>query len=526
MIPENQTVCPAQCRAPHNMAEETHFGFSRMRLQDKQAHVDAVFHKVASRYDLMNDLMSGGLHRMWKDIFVSRVKPSRKIRFRHLDVAGGTGDIAFRVARAGSPLTEVVVLDINAAMLEEGRGAPAPPSAILPRRSTSSRQTPRSYPSPMTASMPIRSASAFATCRASTRRWWRRTGFFGEAASSSVSSFRMRACLSSTVFTKPIRFASSLVSAAWWGATISLIVISSNLSRGFPMPKVCAQYRRGGVRAGLIHAAFGRDRRNSFGLEALGLQVQRPWNFRIGSCGQSGRAGERSPEAKQAIAVRSFASRTLRGAIRFFRIGRCVRAGMSSSLGSLLRLTRAVFVLARAGVFSDIDLLIPPPAARLPLALARLLAKRGARSSGAKAASKKATGLANLPAAISRLGPSYVKLGHLGYLAGRRRRGRRSAARAFAGPYAAFSAHGCDRDHRGCLRRTARPHLYKFRRAENSPPPRPPRFTGRALKTAMATAKSPSRCCVRVSSGISTATSATCISRRAWPNAGLTTPAA
>jgi demethylmenaquinone methyltransferase / 2-methoxy-6-polyprenyl-1,4-benzoquinol methylase len=103
------------------MAEETHFGFSRLPLQDKQARVDAVFHRVASRYDLMNDLMSGGLHRIWKDIFVSRVKPSRKVRFRHLDVAGGTGDIAFRVAKAGSPLTEVVVLDINAGMLEEGR---------------------------------------------------------------------------------------------------------------------------------------------------------------------------------------------------------------------------------------------------------------------------------------------------------------------------------------------------------------------------------------------------------------------
>src|SRR6202022_3953825 len=112
---------PRPRRTPHNMAEETHFGFSRLPLKDKQAKVDEVFHKVASRYDLMNDLMSGGFHRIWKDIFVTRVKPSRKIRFRHLDVAGGTGDIAFRVAKAGSDLTEVVVLDINAAMLEEGQ---------------------------------------------------------------------------------------------------------------------------------------------------------------------------------------------------------------------------------------------------------------------------------------------------------------------------------------------------------------------------------------------------------------------
>ena len=103
------------------MVEETHFGFSRVPLHDKQARVDDVFHKVASRYDLMNDLMSGGLHRIWKDIFTARIRPSRKARFRHLDVAGGTGDIAFRVANAGSASTEVVVLDINAGMLEEGR---------------------------------------------------------------------------------------------------------------------------------------------------------------------------------------------------------------------------------------------------------------------------------------------------------------------------------------------------------------------------------------------------------------------
>jgi ubiquinone biosynthesis protein len=84
---------------------------------------------------------------------------------------------------------------------------------------------------------------------------------------------------------------------------------------------------------------------------------------------------------------------------------------LRSSLGSSLRLARAVFVLARAGVFSDVDPSILPPAARLPLALARLLARRGAPTSGAKAVGKPPSGLANLPAAISRLGPSYVKLG-------------------------------------------------------------------------------------------------------------------
>ncbi len=103
------------------MSDETHFGFSRIPLDEKQARVDDVFHKVAARYDLMNDLMSAGLHRVWKDIFAAKVHPSRRRKFRHLDVAGGTGDIAFRIARAGGRETEIVVLDINADMLDVGR---------------------------------------------------------------------------------------------------------------------------------------------------------------------------------------------------------------------------------------------------------------------------------------------------------------------------------------------------------------------------------------------------------------------
>jgi len=99
---------------------ETHFGFSNIPLEDKQARVDDVFHKVASRYDLMNDFMSAGLHRAWKDVLVGMVRPGPR-PFRHLDVAGGTGDVAFRVARAGGPQTHVTVLDINADMLQVGR---------------------------------------------------------------------------------------------------------------------------------------------------------------------------------------------------------------------------------------------------------------------------------------------------------------------------------------------------------------------------------------------------------------------
>ena len=100
---------------------ETHFGFRTLPLGEKQAHVDDVFHKVADRYDVMNDLMSAGLHRPWKDVLVGMVKPSKTRPFRHLDVAGGTGDVAFGVAEAGGPLTHVTVLDINADMLRVGR---------------------------------------------------------------------------------------------------------------------------------------------------------------------------------------------------------------------------------------------------------------------------------------------------------------------------------------------------------------------------------------------------------------------
>ena len=82
--------------------------------------MDAVFHKVADRYDVMNDLMSFGLHRVWKDILAAKVHPSASRPFALLDMAGGTGDVAFRVARAGGPQTRVTVADINAEMLRVG----------------------------------------------------------------------------------------------------------------------------------------------------------------------------------------------------------------------------------------------------------------------------------------------------------------------------------------------------------------------------------------------------------------------
>ena len=81
--------------------ETTHFGFRDVPLGDKQTLVNDVFHSVARRYDLMNDLMSAGLHRVWKDLMINALNPPRSdTPFALLDVAGGTGDIAFRAARA------------------------------------------------------------------------------------------------------------------------------------------------------------------------------------------------------------------------------------------------------------------------------------------------------------------------------------------------------------------------------------------------------------------------------------------
>ncbi len=102
------------------------FGFRDVATADKQRLVDDVFAKVAARYDLMNDLMSGGLHRLWKDAMVAWLSPPRRssLPFTVLDVAGGTGDIAFRIAER-SESAVVTVADINKDMLAVGESRAA-----------------------------------------------------------------------------------------------------------------------------------------------------------------------------------------------------------------------------------------------------------------------------------------------------------------------------------------------------------------------------------------------------------------
>ncbi len=91
------------------------FGYEEIPEDEKIARVGAVFSGVARKYDIMNDAMSGGMHRLWKDRFVRRVKPRSGERI--LDMAGGTGDIAFRMAGSGA---EITVADINQDMLDVG----------------------------------------------------------------------------------------------------------------------------------------------------------------------------------------------------------------------------------------------------------------------------------------------------------------------------------------------------------------------------------------------------------------------
>lgn len=102
--------------------QDVAFGFRQVAEDEKQGLVNEVFSKVAARYDQMNDLMSAGLHRLWKDDLVTMLNPPRgQAAFEHLDVAGGTGDVAFRILRAGGPNVRVTVADISPEMVAEGK---------------------------------------------------------------------------------------------------------------------------------------------------------------------------------------------------------------------------------------------------------------------------------------------------------------------------------------------------------------------------------------------------------------------
>ncbi len=108
-------------QAPHNSAadDSTHFGFRNVPKSQKAGQVAEVFHSVAGKYDLMNDLMSMGIHRLWKrfTIELSGVRPGHKV----LDIAGGTGDLTMKFSDLVGPSGQVFLADINASMLQVGR---------------------------------------------------------------------------------------------------------------------------------------------------------------------------------------------------------------------------------------------------------------------------------------------------------------------------------------------------------------------------------------------------------------------
>src|SRR5690606_19554516 len=124
------TKTAASSSSPSDAQSTTHFGFQTVSPQEKTEKVHSVFASVASQYDLMNDLMSGGLHRLWKSHFVSSLNPGRLPGSPHpqtlLDVAGGTGDISFRLLEHATDVnkdceTTVLCCDINREMLQEGQ---------------------------------------------------------------------------------------------------------------------------------------------------------------------------------------------------------------------------------------------------------------------------------------------------------------------------------------------------------------------------------------------------------------------
>lgn len=105
--------------AKQDSDKTTHFGYQSVVAEDKASMVRGVFDSVASRYDVMNDLMSAGMHRLWKRFTIDQaaVRPGDTI----LDLAGGTGDLARKFSRKVGPEGHVVLADINAAMLKQGR---------------------------------------------------------------------------------------------------------------------------------------------------------------------------------------------------------------------------------------------------------------------------------------------------------------------------------------------------------------------------------------------------------------------
>ena len=322
--------------------EETHFGFASVPLPEKQSRVDQVFHNVAARYDLMNDLMSGGLHRLWKDRLVDMLNPSKTRAFRHIDVAGGTGDVAFRVARAGGAATQVTVLDINPDMLEIGRRRAAQKG--LADKLAFVEANAESLPFPdgefdaYTIAFGIRNVPRVDAALKEAYRVLRRGGRFLCLEFSQVDIASLDRLYRAYSFRAIPALGQIVTGDAEAYRYLVEFDPSLRLGRVFPQCHRCGRFF-----PRLVQQAERRDRGDLLGLEALGVRFP---------------------------------------------------------FGHMWRIARAGYVLSRAGLFSDIDIMALPVTARLPFGVAKLLAKQGGEKD-----------LDLLPAAIGELGPSYVKLG-------------------------------------------------------------------------------------------------------------------
>jgi demethylmenaquinone methyltransferase/2-methoxy-6-polyprenyl-1,4-benzoquinol methylase len=125
------------------MTKTAAFGFETIALDEKQGLVDDVFSSVARRYDLMNDLMSAGTHRLWKDALIGALNPPKRGRpWRLVDVAGGTGDIALGVHARSQGHAEIVVADINEEMLGVGRARAEKAGAAITFRQANAEALP------------------------------------------------------------------------------------------------------------------------------------------------------------------------------------------------------------------------------------------------------------------------------------------------------------------------------------------------------------------------------------------------